>query len=285
MYGGDAAAKQNSVFRHKVLEVAPGQYQEFALSHPGDARRGSKLFHDIKGLGCIRCHHMSGEGGDIGPDLTDVRAKHDRAYLIESVLFPSKEILDGYQQVFFETKDDEEISGIVRAETPAEITIIDSGGIKHELEKSKITSRRISKISLMPEGLQDGLSLVEFSDLIAYLENPTIPALPTHAAPVTTHPRPVHIPNPIITASQDVPPPAELTAEELFSPFSPAALTAPPMPATPQRSEPPPSQSLPAPSPPPPSFPSSSTNGEAPGRLVAPPSGPTFPPAPPVPDQ
>ncbi len=120
MYNGDPVARQNSVFRHKVLDVPPGQYQEFALSHPGDARRGSKLFHDLKGVGCVRCHRIDSEGGDIGPDLTDVRAKHARADIVESVLFPSKQILDGYQQVFFETKDDEEISGIVRSETPTE---------------------------------------------------------------------------------------------------------------------------------------------------------------------
>jgi hypothetical protein len=137
----------------------------------------------------------------------------------------------------------------------------------------------------MPEGLQDGLSLVEFSDLIAYLENPNVPALPTRAAPVATHPRPLHTPNPIITASQDVPPRAEPTAEELFSPFSPAALSAPLMPPTPRTSEPPPSQSPPAPSQPPPSFSSASTNGAAPGRLVAPPTGPGLPPAPPGPGE
>ena len=59
-----------------------------------------------------------------------------------------------------------------------ELTVIDSAGIKHVLDKSKITGKKISKISLMPEGLQDGLSLVEFSDLIAYVENPNVATTP-----------------------------------------------------------------------------------------------------------
>ncbi len=101
IYSGDADAKKSSVFRHKVLEVPPGEFQDFALSHPGDARKGKKLFHDLQGLGCIRCHSIEGEGGNIGPDLTDVRTRHARADLVESVLYPSKQILDGYQQVFF----------------------------------------------------------------------------------------------------------------------------------------------------------------------------------------
>jgi putative heme-binding domain-containing protein len=224
LYEGDPAARSNSVFRHKVLEVAPGQYQDFALSHPGNARRGKKLFHDLQGLGCIRCHHIDGEGGDIGPDLTDIRAKQTRADIIDSVLYPSKQILDGYQQVFFQTKDDDDISGIVRSETADEITIIDSAGLKHVLEKAKITGRKTSKISLMPEGLQDGLSLVEFSDLIAYVENPNVASTP---GPVTLRPRSLDSSNPVLTASKTAPPPADVTGEDLFSPFTPRALAQP----------------------------------------------------------
>ncbi len=72
----------------------------------------------------------------------------------------------------------------------------------------------------MPEGLQDGLSLVEFSDLIAYLENPKLPALPA-PAPVATRLR-VHaaVSNPVLTASQErAAADRNSTGEELFSPF------------------------------------------------------------------
>jgi putative heme-binding domain-containing protein len=260
IYNGDAAAKKSSVFRHKVLEVPPDQYQDFALSHPGDSRRGKKLFHDLQGLGCIRCHRISGEGGDIGPDLTDIRAKHARADIVESVLYPSKQILDGYQQVFFETKDDDEISGIVRSETPGEVTIIDSAGLKHVLDKAKITSRKTSKISLMPEGLQTGLSLVEFSDLIAYVENPNVPAPP---APAIARAHSLKAPNPVLTASQTVPPPVDITGEDLFSPFTSIPSS-------------PPSFSPPSPAPPLPPSPLPPTL--SPARALVPPSGPAMPP-------
>ena len=269
IYNGDPAAKKSSVFRHKVLEVAPGQYQDFALSHPGDARRGRKLFHDLQGLGCIRCHRINGDGGDIGPDLTDIRAKHARADIVESVLYPSKQILDGYQQVFFETRDDDDISGIVRSETPGEITIIDSAGLKHVLDKTKITGRKTSKISLMPEGLQDGLSLVEFSDLIAYVENPNVPSAPSPRA------RSLNATDPVLTASQTVPPPVEITGEELFSPFTPNALSPRPSPS--------PAPSSPLPSPTSPLPPSPSPSPLSPAQAVAPPSGPMLPPAPSLP--
>jgi putative heme-binding domain-containing protein len=271
LYAGDPEAKKNAAFRHKVLEVPPGQYQEFALSHPGDARRGSRLFHDLKGLGCIRCHKINGEGGDIGPDLTGIRTKYARADIVESVLYPSKQILDGYQQVFFETKDDDEISGIVRGETPGGLTVIDSAGIKHALDKSKIASRRTSKISLMPEGLQDGLSLVEFSDLIAYVENPYIPTAPLRGTGLAgPRPRPFKGPNPFVTASQTVAPPPVATGEDLFSPFTPSALSSPPVPTH--------SEFQPQPAGPP--VPGKTESGE---EVVMPPSGPLLPPAPQLP--
>ena len=188
IYLNDPEAKKDAIFRHKILEIAPTQFQEFALAHTGDAKRGKTLFHDLKGTGCIRCHRIEGEGGEIGPDLTGIRAKYPRSFIIESVLYPSKQIMDGYQQVFFETKDDDDVSGIVRGENLDEVTIMDSAGIQHVLKKSNVKSRKVSQISLMPEGLQGALSLTEFSDLISYVENPAVadakPAPITDAAAI-----------------------------------------------------------------------------------------------------
>jgi putative heme-binding domain-containing protein len=178
IYQNDPAAKKNSLIRHKILDTPLAQYQSFALAHTGDPRRGRALFHDLKSVGCIRCHRINTEGGDIGPDLTGIRAKYPRAFIIESVLYPSKVILDGYQQVLFETKDGDDVGGLVRNETADEVTVIDSGGTKHVLKKSNITRRKVSQISLMPEELQSGLSVAEFADLISYVENPVLPEAP-----------------------------------------------------------------------------------------------------------
>lgn len=209
IYQNDAAAKQSSLVRHKILETPVAQYQEFALVHTGDARRGRALFTDLKGVGCIRCHRINEDGSDIGPDLTGIRAKYPRAFIIESVLYPSKVILDGYQQVLFQTKDDEDVSGIVRNETPDDLMVIDSAGAKHVLKKSNIVSRKVSQISLMPEGLQSGLSVTEFSDLISYVENPVLPEAPKPPA-MAFHSNATNAPN-------SVPPPKPEPGTDLFS--------------------------------------------------------------------
>lgn len=237
IYQNDPAAKKCPFFHHKILETPPTQYQQYAIAHVGDSRRGKKLFHDLKGLGCIRCHRISGEGGDIGPDLTGIHAKYPRSFIIESVIYPSKQILDGYQQVLFETRDDEDVSGIVRSENAEEVTLVDSSGATNVLKKSNITSRKVSQISLMPEGLQSGLSLAEFSDLISYVENPA----PTQAPkPQQFAGRPQPPPSPIAVAPEPEPG-ADLFSFLDFPPepeepvhAAPAAYDPPPMPLPPE---------------------------------------------------
>lgn len=171
IYQDDPQARKSALLRKNMLRLEPVNYEDYALSHDGMPARGRTLFHDLNGVGCIRCHSIDGKGGQIGPDLSAIHAKYNRRQIIEAILYPSKDILDGYQQVFIGTRNGEEYSGIVRSETPAAVVLVDGTGTRHTIQVSDIQSRRLSRISLMPEDLQTGLSLSEFADLIAYLEN------------------------------------------------------------------------------------------------------------------
>ena len=64
------------------------------------------------------------------------------------------------------------------------VTVIEADGRSRELARADIISRRVSKLSLMPEGLQSVLSLSDFADLIAYLES--LKTDPRHAPPFTS---------------------------------------------------------------------------------------------------
>ncbi len=109
--------------------------------------------------------------GDIGPSLTGVGTKYDRQFLIESILYPSKQILDGYQQTIIRMKDGDAQSGVVKVETDTEVTLFDAAAQKIVIKKTDIKEREPSKLSLMPEGLHTSLKPEEFSDLVAYLES------------------------------------------------------------------------------------------------------------------
>jgi putative membrane-bound dehydrogenase-like protein len=154
--------------RNPMLD--PTQYAEFARAHRGDPRHGGKLFFDAN-IGCAKCHTINGLGGTVGPDLTTVGSQFTRDLLIESVLYPSKAIREGYQQTVLELKDGDSISGAVKGESADTVTIQDAEARLQTVRKNDIVRRTTSALSLMPEGLQTALSLTDFADLISYLEN------------------------------------------------------------------------------------------------------------------
>lgn len=241
IYQNTAAAKKGPLFKIKVKQHPVPEYQSFALAHPGRFRQGQQIFTDVNGVNCVRCHRINGQGGLIGPELTGIGTKQNRAQIIESVLYPSKIILDGYQQVFFYMKDDEDYAGIVQAETADTVTIIDSLGKTNVLEKSKISRRKISQISLMPEGLQTGLSLEDFSDLITFVEysgSGILPGNPANTAAFTPGSAPP-------AANTPQPDPLDFLNLPALQPATPAAAPAPVRPATAPAPQVPPEPPLP----------------------------------------
>ncbi len=73
------------------------------------------MFHDAKGLGCVKCHAVGKEGGTVGPELSTVGAKYPRDELIASVLYPSAKISSGYEPTVFALADGRVVTGIVRS--------------------------------------------------------------------------------------------------------------------------------------------------------------------------
>lgn len=145
---------------------APEDYLRHGLAEKGEAPKGQKLFATL----CIQCHTIGAEGGKVGPDLTTVGTQFSRREIAESILFPSRAVREGYQAMNVELKNGESMAGLLKGETADELTLVDSIGQLHRLEKDEILSRKLSELSLMPEGLHAALSLTEFADLLGYLE-------------------------------------------------------------------------------------------------------------------
>jgi len=149
--------------------MAIEDYARSARNDAGDPARGQALFADLKRLACARCHRVRGQGGEIGPDLSDIGGKYDRDQLIEAVLEPSRQIVEGYRPTALATSEGRVLTGIVRAETPGELTLVDMNGQRQAVRKQDVVERKTMDTSLMPDGISLSLSLKEFSDLIAYL--------------------------------------------------------------------------------------------------------------------
>ncbi len=142
----------------------------FALDHTGDPERGETLFFDPNGIGCAKCHAVNDRGtADIGPNLTGLASKYDRAEIIRSVLEPSERIATGYQPVVVATDDGRVLSGLVRDESGPDLVLADIDAKIRRIPKDEIEARRVGELSIMPVGLVEVLSPDDFSDLIAYL--------------------------------------------------------------------------------------------------------------------
>lgn len=134
----------------------------------GNRDTGEKIYQRAE-LTCLACHQLKGVGGIIGPSLDTVGAGLTPDLLIESVLWPQRQLKEGYFSTVVSTKGGDTFSGYKEKDDAEFIYLKDtaSGDVKtiQRVEISKITNAG----SLMPEGLTNSLSHEELRDLIAYL--------------------------------------------------------------------------------------------------------------------
>jgi putative heme-binding domain-containing protein len=147
------------------------EYRRFALSQQADAARGQALFSDQSRLACSKCHNVGAndKNNKPGPNLFAIGDKYPRPDLIEAVLQPSSNIAVGYGTTIITTKSGEDYTGILQQANDSGLDIMGADGKTVHVPKAEIAEQRASSISLMPEGLQAGLSLQEFNDLMEYL--------------------------------------------------------------------------------------------------------------------
>src|SRR5262245_28306052 len=144
-------------------------FRRDAMLREGDAQRGKELFQAEQKTACSRCHSVDGTASKAGPDLFAVGDKFPRRDLINAVIDPSSVIAVGYGATIVETKSGEEYQGILKDVTAEAIELIGADSQRVRIASRDVRAQRGSDVSLMPEGLQAGLSLQEFTDLIEYL--------------------------------------------------------------------------------------------------------------------
>ena len=141
----------------------------------GDPERGRTIFRGDQAR-CAQCHVFRGEGGKVGPDLTEIASK-GRAEIYRSVAAPSAAIEPDYTTYTVATKEGQVLSGVVRAEGPDEIKVTDTNARAVTVRRDRIQEIRPSATSIMPPGLAAALGDSAVRDLVAYLTSP-----PTAAA-------------------------------------------------------------------------------------------------------
>jgi len=87
------------VARARGLELPAGTPIEAAgppLDEGGDPARGADVFWKHPIAACSACHAIDGQGGAVGPDLSQVGTRLSRAQILQSLLEPNAELAAGW---------------------------------------------------------------------------------------------------------------------------------------------------------------------------------------------
>lgn len=141
---------------------------EPVLSQSGDPEKGKFAFAKA----CLSCHvSHEGEGIELGPSIATFAAA-GKDSMLGNILDPNREVAPQYQAYVIEKSDGATLVGIIRAETPEEVTIRMPGGIDQTFPRTEVVSMKGLGQSLMPEGLEASLTVEEMADLLTYLAAP-----------------------------------------------------------------------------------------------------------------
>ena len=135
-----------------------------ALTLKGTPEKGHATFQ----ARCIICHRFRGEGQSVGPDL-DASAAAGREKLLGNILEPSREITAGFAAGTVETKGGETLAGVVSGETDDALTLRLPGGMVRNVARAQVARIDRHARSLMPEGIELGLTPQDMADLLEYL--------------------------------------------------------------------------------------------------------------------
>jgi putative membrane-bound dehydrogenase-like protein len=133
---------------------------------PGDPARGKELFQKQ----CATCHRLFGEGGAVGPDLTNT-SRGDREFLLTSIVAPSAVIKREYLSYIVVTTAGAVYTGLMAEQDGASVTLLDAKAQRTKLTRNKIEEMKESPVSLMPEDLWKEWTPEQVRDLFSYMQS------------------------------------------------------------------------------------------------------------------
>ena len=135
-----------------------------ALSLPGQPEKGRATYLSR----CASCHRLAGQGFALGPDLASVQSS-GREKMLVNILDPNREVPPNYLNYVVETRTGESLLGLIANETATSLTLRRANGDESTVFRADIKQIQSQGQSVMPEGLEAGLTPQDFADLLEYL--------------------------------------------------------------------------------------------------------------------
>jgi putative heme-binding domain-containing protein len=138
-----------------------------ALGLRGVTERGRELFV----ARCAACHPADRATQGLGPELGSAKL-YGKERLLTAMLEPDVNVRRDYLTYVAETADGENLIGVLRGENVAAITLQQANGVALVLPRSNIGYLQAQPWSLMPQGLEEGLTAQGMADLLSYILGP-----------------------------------------------------------------------------------------------------------------
>jgi putative membrane-bound dehydrogenase-like protein len=137
-----------------------------ALNLRGGADRGREIFR----LRCAGCHLQDTRnlGNGLGPELLRART-FSKDQLLSSILEPNLAVRPEYATQVVESKEGQRFVGILTDENNWTLTLKQIDGSDLVWPQLNVRSVSSQAWSLMPEGLEQGMSAQDMADLMAYV--------------------------------------------------------------------------------------------------------------------
>jgi quinoprotein glucose dehydrogenase len=135
----------------------------------GNAMAGRRFFMTNSATECIRCHSVGSQGGEVGPNLSNIGNTLTREQILQAMIEPSARIAPGYGMVVLTLKDGNTAAGILVTENDHELVLKTS-----EAEPLKIAVTRIAKRENVPSSMPPMgaiMSKREIRDVVEFLAN------------------------------------------------------------------------------------------------------------------
>jgi putative heme-binding domain-containing protein len=136
---------------------------------PGDPEAGKAIYWSAK-AGCSQCHAVLGQGGRMGPDLSNVGGSRPLALIRESILEPGKDLFFlGNEAASVVLKNGQTLNGVAKNRSNYSLQLVDTKGMLHLISMTDVKELTLSASSPMPADYGKRLSREELRNLLAYL--------------------------------------------------------------------------------------------------------------------
>jgi putative heme-binding domain-containing protein len=111
---------------------------------------------------------------ELGPDLLTVAAA-GRESVLTNILDPDREVAPRFAAWTARLKNGDEVNGLLVAESPDTLRLRLAGGVEQTIARDEVETLNSAGSSLMPSGLEEGLTPAQMADLLRFIESLTEP--------------------------------------------------------------------------------------------------------------